>query len=238
MRERQLLENRIVGGDEDRFAQGVKLRQDLQEASGVGAVEVGGGFVAEDDLGIGGESPGDGDTLLLSARKTPGILLGFVGDVGQPHRRVDLRLQLLHPHSHRHERHLHILSGAEMLHQVVVLKDHPDVSTPETAQVSIGQLGDRLRFHQDFPAAGPIEPRDDAQQRRLAASADPFEDHTLSLLHRQIDVFERVETLLSTVEMTVEPVNLYDRFHNIASFGSVTAIFQTGSNTAAIKLTP
>ena len=52
----------------------IELLHDLHDLLAVLGVEVGGGFVSEDQFGVSGKRPGDRDALLLSA----GELVGAV----------------------------------------------------------------------------------------------------------------------------------------------------------------
>jgi len=55
-----LVNQRIVGGDEDRFAHPVDFTKNVEQIGGEFAVEVGGRLIGNDDLRIVDQGPGDG----------------------------------------------------------------------------------------------------------------------------------------------------------------------------------
>src|SRR5512132_3882599 len=61
----------VVVGDDDHAAAvvGGELAQQPGDVMAVAGVEVGGGLVSEDDAGVVGQGPGDGDALFLPARE-------------------------------------------------------------------------------------------------------------------------------------------------------------------------
>ena len=60
----------LVGDDEHRAAMlAVEVHQQLQDLLGRTTVEVAGGLVGEDQLGLVHEGPGDGDPLALTTRE-------------------------------------------------------------------------------------------------------------------------------------------------------------------------
>lgn len=58
---------------------GPQARQQLHDGGGRVGVEGRGGLVAQQGLGAGGESAGDGDALTLTARQLGGVAVGEVG---------------------------------------------------------------------------------------------------------------------------------------------------------------
>ena len=67
----------VVGGQEDRHTLPVQLVQEVQNVMLSFQVHAGSGFIEQQELGSGDQSPGQEDTLLLSARELadmpPGI---------------------------------------------------------------------------------------------------------------------------------------------------------------------
>ena len=71
----------VVGGEDDGFAFGFDLFDEVPKvAAGLG-VEAGGGFVEEENFGIVDEADGDGEALLLSAGEFFGFGVGFFGEL-------------------------------------------------------------------------------------------------------------------------------------------------------------
>ncbi len=76
--------------DSDRDAVVVgQVAHEVEEFDLVAQVEVGGGFVEEEDAGLLGEAAGEPDALELSAGEVLGSAVGEFGDAGQGERPVD-----------------------------------------------------------------------------------------------------------------------------------------------------
>src|SRR5207245_4518280 len=70
---------RVVARYDDRLARRVDLAQERDNRFAGGLVQVGGGFVGEDEVGLTGQGAGDGDALLLAAAqlaRAAGTLVG------------------------------------------------------------------------------------------------------------------------------------------------------------------
>ena len=115
----------FVGDDDDRNAQtAVDIPQQRKNGTGGFGVKGAGGFVTQQNLGAGGQGTGDGDALLLAARKLRGIGVGLVSQV------YDLQqlfgaghgCLFLHPRNFKGE--ADVLQGGALHQQVELLKDH------------------------------------------------------------------------------------------------------------------
>ena len=110
---------------------GGEAAQEPGDLASVSGVEVGGGFVGEQDGGVVGEGAGDGDALLLAAGELVGpepeavaepdavekvggaVAGGVAGGAGEVAGELD------------------VLAGAERGEQVEVLEDEPEVAGPQ-----------------------------------------------------------------------------------------------------------
>jgi hypothetical protein len=71
----------IVGDDDEgHLVVGGEADEHVHDGGGVLGVEVAGGFVGEEDVGLVGDGTGDGDALLLAAGEFGGEVLGAVGE--------------------------------------------------------------------------------------------------------------------------------------------------------------
>ena len=174
-------EAHLVGDDEHRQSFLGELAHDAEDLSDHGRVESGGGLVEEDGLRVHGERTGDGDPLLLSARKGIGMDVGLLGH-------ADL-LQKLHGLLAGF-----FLGGAEQLHggvgdifedghvveEVETLEDHAHLAAHLVERVALGC--DVFALEEDLPAGGRLEHVDGAQKSALsrAGRADDADDFSLA----------------------------------------------------------
>ena len=62
-----------MGDHDDGFVEfGAQAFEEVEHFRGTGGIQVAGGFVGEDHIGIGDDGAGDGDALLLAAGKLAG----------------------------------------------------------------------------------------------------------------------------------------------------------------------
>ena len=80
-----------VGDHDDGGAGGVEVAEEVHDVEAVVAVEVAGGLVAEDELRVGDDRAGHGDTLLLSAGELLRVVARPVDDAHALQHFVDFR---------------------------------------------------------------------------------------------------------------------------------------------------
>ena len=74
----------LMGDDNDSDAEFlIDLPDELQDGIGGLGIESTGGFIAQQHLGVGGQRPRDGDTLLLAAGKLGRVGRGFIAQAHQ-----------------------------------------------------------------------------------------------------------------------------------------------------------
>ena len=133
--------DRVVGDHDDRLAQLVD--RPAHEAEDLGArarVEVAGGLVGEDDVGLAGQGPGHGHALLLAARQLAGTVPQAVGQAGGGHHAVEPLLVGLAAREVGRERD--VLGRGERRHQVERLEHEADVVAPQLGELLVGEAGD------------------------------------------------------------------------------------------------
>ena len=78
----------VVGDHDDRLVElAVELLEQLEDLAGAGAVEVAGGLVGDEQVGVGHDRPRDRHALLLAARELPGIVVLAALQADDPQRR-------------------------------------------------------------------------------------------------------------------------------------------------------
>src|SRR5690606_9215124 len=158
----------------------VDARQQVEDLAGGLRVESTGRLVAEQDLRLGGQRPGDADALLLAAGQLRRVALRLIAEAdpveqfGDPC--LDLRAAQL---AGQLQRHGDVAGHGARAEQVEVLEDHPDL-TADAAKAAVVQCGDIDPANRQAAAAGLLEAVDQAQQGAIAGSgvADQPEDFT------------------------------------------------------------
>jgi hypothetical protein len=177
-----------VGDDEHRGAKAlVQMLQHPQHLAPGGAVERAGGLVAEQHVGLLGHSAGDGDTLLLAAGQLAGEM---AAPRAQPHQRQ--RLVRGHRVAGDLGHQLDVLLGGERGHEVVELEDEAEMVAPIAGELPVGHRGQLAVAEPCPPRAGPVEPAEDVEKRRLAAARGPEQHHDLARRQLQVDPAQRV----------------------------------------------
>ncbi|MCY1444898.1 hypothetical protein D9M71_613880 [compost metagenome] len=148
----------------------VDLGQQLQDRRSGLRVEGAGGFVAQQDLRVGGQCAGDADALLLAAGKLCRVLPGVVlqTDAGQQlgDALVDFAARQL---AGQGQRQRDVVGDSLGRQQIEVLEDHPDLLA-EAAQLVGIERGDVLAIDDDLAARRLFEAVDQAQHGALAGA--------------------------------------------------------------------
>ena len=166
----------LVVGDVDRRQREalLQLADFLPDLAAQLGVEVGEGFVEQQDGRFQDQGAGDGDPLLLSAGQLARQTLSVAGKTHQLQAVFgpvpDLRLG---DAAHR-EAVGHVLEHGHVRKQGVGLKHHGDV--PGAGR----QAGDVVAADEDAARGGHFQAGDEAEGRRLAASARPQQRHQVA----------------------------------------------------------
>ena len=118
----------VVGDHDDALA--VFAIQDLQQMQhlvGGFAVQIAGGLVAHQKLGIRDQRARDGDALRLAAGELPGLVLGAIRDADQGESRRGVCGPLRGREVREQQRKLHVPLRVQHGHQVVELEHEADV---------------------------------------------------------------------------------------------------------------
>ena len=150
-------------------------------------VEVGEGLIEEKDLGIPHEGATEGDALALPARELARITVEVAGDAEHIGRPPDLLRDLGARHPDRLEGKGDVLSDGPVGVEGVALEDHRDPPGPGR-HVPVHALA----RDEDLARRGTLQPRDHAEQGRLAAAGGAEQDEQLALTDREVHAVDRV----------------------------------------------
>jgi len=172
----------IVGHDDRRCAGRSENVLDLGADTGAqGGVEVGEGFVEQDDRRIGGEGPGDRDPLLLAARELVGAPSALGGEADQVEHLGDACLPVLPVSKSVRD----VGRDRQVREERVVLEDDADPA-PFGGNAAC-RIGDDDTLELDAPRIGLLETGDEAQGRRLAAPRGSEQGEELAGPHVEVD---------------------------------------------------
>ena len=171
-----------VGDHHDGGALLVELGEQVHHLLAVLAVEVAGGLVGEDELGVGDHGAGDGHTLLLSARQLLREVLGPVGDGHPLHHRRDPLLALRRADVQVAQRQLDVLIDVQLVDEVEALEHEADVAFAELGALLLLQAADLLAEQLVGALGGVVQEAEDVEQRGFAAARRPHDGDELAVV--------------------------------------------------------
>ena len=150
-----------IVGDDDKGgvgASGVFFRlpcqQQIDDFGAGGGIEVAGGLVGEDDGGARGQRSGNGDALLLSARKLRWIMVQAVGKADGGEFLGGALAGMGKPG--KIEGGFHIFQRGHGGKQVKGLQHHPDAAAPGAGKGILRQSGERGAGHGELARGGAL----------------------------------------------------------------------------------
>jgi len=180
-----------VGDHHDGGALLVELGEQVHHLLAVLGVEVTGGLVGEDELGIGDHGASDGDTLLLTARELLREVLGTVRDGHPFHHGRDPLLALGSTDFHVLERQLDVLIDVQLVDEVEALEYEADIALAKLGALAFFQLSHLLTEQLVGAARGVVQEAEDVEQRGFAAARRPHHGHELAALNFERDAVQR-----------------------------------------------
>src|SRR4029077_3111305 len=153
-------------------------------------VEVAGRLVREEDPRPIAERPRECHPLLLTARELRGIVMAALGE-------PDPREQLVR-HAGRAvaaqlEWDLHVLAGRKRRNQLERLEDEADLRTPEAGERVLVESAEVFSVQPHAPGGGPVQAREQTQQRRLAASRRADDGDEAARVYLEADILQHCE---------------------------------------------
>ena len=94
-------------------------------------------------------------------------------------------------------RQLHILERRQVLHQIIKLKNKPNILPPVLDQILAAVLADLRSVHQHLPRSRRIHSTEDIQHRRLPRTARSDHTHKLTLFHIKADPIRSLDRNLT-----------------------------------------
>ena len=178
-----------------------------------GGVEGGSGLVAQEDLGVGSQSAGDGDALLLPARKLRRVGLCPVGQ-------VDQLKQLARPlaggvlfDSGKLQRKADVFLSRALHEEVELLEDHAHAAAGDL-QIPGTQTAHVLAFEHDASAGRPLKHVDAAYQRAFPGAAFADDPENIPFPYGQVDALEGIDFGIFGPEPLFEVLDLNDGFRH------------------------
>src|SRR5678815_1464326 len=176
-------EARIVRHHADRRSLAMQILQDFHYCFTGARIEVSGGLVGEQDRRLSSQCAGDGNTLLLAARKLRWIMSYTM-------RHAD-SLQCLHDApfavSGWHfltvgQWQLDVFVDGQITNQIEALKDEANLLIPNARSLSKIKILDCLSVQRIAAGGRRIQKPNDRQQSRFAAARKPRYGHVLSFI--------------------------------------------------------
>ena len=169
----------VVGHEQDRLAAGVEAAEQLDDLLAAGGVERAGGLVGQEQRGLVRERAGDREALALAAGEHAGHRRRLVADAQQVEEVAGPRLGGLAAPSRDDRGERHVLEHRHPLEQVEELEHDADVPAPHPRELVLAAARDELARDGDRALVGHVEPRDEVEQRRLAAARRAHQRHEL-----------------------------------------------------------
>ena len=159
-----------VGHHDDGGAFLMKFGQKVHHLLAVLRIQVTGGLVGEDELGVGDDGTGDGHTLLLTARELLREVLGAMLDGHALHDGVHTLLALTGGDVHVTQRQLNVLKHIQLVDEVEALEHKADVALAELGAVLLLEIADFLAEEFVLALGGVVQKAKDVEQGGFAAT--------------------------------------------------------------------
>ena len=179
-----------MGHHEDGGAFAVELGEEFHYLLAVLGVEVTGGLVGEDELGIGDDGAGDGHPLLLTSGELLWEVGGAVGDVHALEYVAYHLLALGGLDLHVDEGQLHVLEHVQLIDEVEALEYEAYVAFAVLGALFLFQRADFLAEELVLARGGVVEEAEDVEKGGLAAAGGAHDGNELTLLDVERDVVE------------------------------------------------
>ncbi|KAG1081628.1 hypothetical protein G6F40_015417 [Rhizopus arrhizus] len=177
----------------------VELLQQAQDLFGGLAVEVAGGFVADQEGGVGDDRAGNRHALLLAAGQFIRAVAAAVGQADQGQRDLRIALALRGVEVGQQQRQLDVLLRGQHRHQVVELEHEADVVAAPGRQLAAAHLVDALAFDADLAAAGVVQAADQVEQGGLARTGGAHQRDEVAARDVQVDAVQHLHFLGATL---------------------------------------
>ena len=204
-----------MGDQDDGAASLVEAVEDLQNVLAGLGVQGAGGLIGHDDGRMGGDGPGDGDSLLLASGHLGGPVAEAVGHAHPLQGGHDPLLPLEHADPLIDEGELHILIGGEGGDQVIALENEADLLVADVGQLPVGPVGDVGAVEDVVPVGGNIQTAQNVHQGGLARAGGPDDGHELPTVDGQSHAVQGPD--LALLALVVDFINIFDLYEHGSS---------------------
>ena len=177
-----------MGDHQDRLTAAVDAREQAQQLVGGLGVQRAGGLVRQQQPGPGDQCPGDGRALLLTAGDLVGVLLQKVGDGQLVGDGPQPPLHLVVGEARQHQRQIDVVFHGEGVQQIELLEHEAQLVPAECGNLALPDLVQILAVQADAAGGGPVQRREDVEQRGLARAGFAHDGHVFALLHAEVHV--------------------------------------------------
>ena len=157
-----------VGDEDDGFAVGVELVEEVEDFEAGLGIEVAGGFVGEDEERVVDEGAGDGDALLLAAGELLGAVVEAMAEADELREGDAVFVAVGEIAALVKERDVDVLDDRELVDEVVGLEDEAERAAAEGGELVVVHGGDVLAAEKIFAGGGAVEAAEDVEESRFA----------------------------------------------------------------------
>src|SRR6266849_1891956 len=194
----------------------VEALEELHDFIALRGVQVAGGLVGEDELGILDDRAGDAHELLLAAGKLVGEEIFFADDVEAVEDVADQAHALFVGNILVGERDFKVLEDGEIVDQVVALKDEADIGFVQLVAFFDVEFVHRLIEEIVFAAPRAVQHANDAEQRGFPRAGRAHEGYELTGLNIDTNAAQDEKLAAAGLEDLLEISHLNQRFHKLS----------------------
>src|SRR6516225_4012905 len=154
-------------------------------------VEVAGGLVGQEHLGLLDQGPGDRGPLLLPAGHLAGQVPGPVAQADPVQGGVHPAAAFGGPGPERDQGRLDVLGRRQRGHQVEGLEDEPDRFRPQPGHLTLAEPRQVLPVELDGSRRRPVQPAEQVEQGGLAVPGAALHGQPLAVLDHQGEIADR-----------------------------------------------
>src|SRR5262249_30702282 len=182
----------IVGYHDDGDAVAVHLLEELHDLARHQRIEVAGGLIAEEEVGLADEGAGDGDALLLPARELRRKMAAARREVDALEDALDLVAALAGRQAAVAERQIDVVPDVEVGHEVEALGDEADLAVAQARHPLVGEAAHGEPVEPVLALVEAVEETGDVEERRLARARRTHDRHELAALDADGKSGERI----------------------------------------------
>ena len=182
-------QGRVVSDHDDGVAFFMNGFKDFHDIVGGARVEVAGWFVGEDDFGAANDGAGDGNVLLLAARKLMGEIIFALLKV-ETSKNAGGGFQA---HGFRiagvNKGKGDVFNDGKVVYEVEVLENKADFFGAKFGLASSRNIGDGFTIEVVFATGGAIEKTDDIQESSLTAARRAHNHNKFTTFDGEVEIF-------------------------------------------------